>query len=109
AVLPVNESLRTSVLAHRVAPIAAAGPVMTLHTAGGRPVSSASAAKAKAENGVWLAGRITPVQPAAQPAPALRAIIAVGKFQGVIAANTPIGSRSTIRRRPGRGAGMVSP
>ena len=47
---------------------------------------------ARAENGVWLAGRITPVQPAAQPGPVLRVIMAAGKFHGVIAANTPIGS-----------------
>ena len=35
---------------------------------------------------------MTPVQPAAQPGPVLRVIIAAGKFQGVIAAKTPIGS-----------------
>jgi len=45
-----------------------------------------------AEKGVWLAGRSTPVHPAAQPGPALRVIIAAGKFHGVIAANTPMGS-----------------
>src|SRR5690606_7363391 len=89
SVLPVNESLRTTGLEVISAPIALPGPVITLHTPGGRPASSASAASASAENGVWLAGRITPVQPAAQPAPALRVIIAAGKFHGVIAANTP--------------------
>lgn len=44
-----------------------AGPVITLHTPAGSPARSASTAIASAENGVWLAGRITPVQPAAQP------------------------------------------
>jgi hypothetical protein len=59
--------------------------------------------------GVWLAGRRMPVQPAAQPGPALRVIIAAGKFHGVMAAKTPIGSFCTMMRRPGRCCGMVSP
>ena len=83
--------------------------MITLHTPGGIPARSASTASASAENGVWLAGRITPVQPAAQPGPALRVIIAEGKFHGVIAANTPIGSFSTRMRRPLPVCGMVSP
>ena len=55
-----------------------------------------------------LTGR-TPVQPAAQPGPAFRVIMAAGKFQGVMAANTPIGSLVTMIRRPGALCGMVSP
>ncbi len=43
-----------------------------LHTPAGMPARSASTASASAENGVCEAGRITPVQPAAQPGPALR-------------------------------------
>jgi hypothetical protein len=39
----------------------------------------------------------------------LRAIIAAGKFHGVIAATTPTGSLTTIIRRPVTGAGMTSP
>ena len=82
---------------------------MTLHTPGGKPAISAITASAMAENGVWLAGRMTPVQPTAQPAPALRVIIAAGKFQGVIAANTPIGSFEARMRRPATFCGMMSP
>ena len=52
---------------------------------------------------------MTPVQPAAQPGPALRVIIAAGKFQGVMAAKTPIGSFVTMMRRPLAFCGMVSP
>ena len=73
---------------------------MTLNTPGGMPARSASSASASAENGVWLAGRITTVQPAASPGPALRVIMAVGKFHGVIAATTPTGSFITMMRRP---------
>ena len=39
----------------------------------------------------------------------LRVIIAAGKFQGVIAAKTPIGSLTTSTRRRCTWAGMVSP
>jgi hypothetical protein len=35
--------------------------------------------------------------------------MAEGKFQGVMAANTPIGSFITMMRRPGALCGMVSP
>src|SRR5262252_3472942 len=106
---PVKVSLRTSGFEVSSAPVSPDGPVMTLHTPGGMPARSASTASASAENGVWLAGRITPVQPAAQPGPALRVIIAAGKFHGVIAANTPIGSFRTMIRRPLALCGIVSP
>ncbi len=109
SVEPVKDSLRTVGLEVSSRPVSPEGPVMMLHTPGGIPARSAKTASARAENGVWLAGRITPVQPAAQPGPALRVIIAAGKFQGVIAANTPIGSFCTRMRRPLAFCGMVSP
>ena len=55
----------------------------------------------RAESGVLLAGLITPVQPAASAGPSLRVSIAIGKFHGVIAATTPIGSRVARMREPG--------
>jgi hypothetical protein len=64
-------------------------PVTTLNTPLGTPARSASSASARAENGVALAGFTTIVQPAARPGAHLRVIIAIGKFQGVIAAHTP--------------------
>ncbi|GJD69065.1 hypothetical protein MMMDOFMJ_1991 [Methylobacterium gnaphalii] len=91
-VLPVKESFRTSGFSQSSLPVSDASPVTMLQTPGGRPARSASTPRASAENGVSLAGRSTPVQPAAQPGPALRVIMADGKFQGVIAAKTPIGS-----------------
>ena len=107
--LPVKVSLRTSGLEVSSLPVSPDGPVMTLHTPGGMPARSASTAIASAEKGVCDAGRITPVQPAAQPGPVLRVIIAAGKFQGVMAAKTPIGSFVTTMRRPLAFCGMVSP
>jgi ATP-dependent helicase YprA (DUF1998 family) len=49
------------------------------------------------------------VQPAAIAGAALRVIIAIGKFHGVIAAHTPIGCLMTIWRRSGSGLGITSP
>ena len=75
----------------------------------GTPARSASSHKAKAENGVAVAGFNTIVQPAAKAGPALRVIIAAGKFHGVIAAQTPIGSLVTTMRLSAMCAGIVSP
>ena len=55
--------------------------------------------------GVCVAGLSTIVQPAASAGPALRVIIAAGKFHGVIAAATPIGCLITTMRLSARMAG----
>src|SRR5690606_32009063 len=91
SVEPVKVILRTTGLDVSSLPISPAEPVTTLNTPLGIPARSASSASAKAENGVWLAGLTTMVQPAASAGPALRVIIAEGKFQGVMAAVTPMG------------------
>ena len=98
SVEPVKVSLRTVGLAVISPPIAAAEPVITLKTPGGTPARSASSASASAEYGVCVAGFNTMVQPAASAGPALRVIIAAGKFHGVMAATTPTGWRSTMMR-----------
>ena len=64
---------------------------------------------ASAENGVDSAGLTTMGQPAASAGPTLRVIIAAGKFHGVIAAQTPIGSLTTTIRLSAAGVGSVSP
>ena len=91
------------------APIARALPVTTLKTPFGIPARWPSSASARAENGVWLAGLSTMVQPAASAGPALRVIIAFGKFHGVIAATTPIGCLITTMRLSDAGLGITSP
>ena len=70
----------------------------TLNTPFGMPARSASSASASAENGVCVAGFSTTVQPAASAGPALRVIIAAGKFHGVIAPHTPTGCLITTMR-----------
>jgi hypothetical protein len=52
---------------------------------------------------------ITTGQPAASAGAHLRVIMALGKFQGVIAATTPIGCLITTMRLSGWCCGMVSP
>jgi hypothetical protein len=49
------------------------------------------------------------VHPAAKARPHLRVIIAAGKFHGVIASQTPIGSLVTTMRLSEACAGIVSP
>eukprot|EP01022_Parablepharisma_sp_SALTPOND_P035027 TRINITY_DN93918_c0_g1_i1.p2 TRINITY_DN93918_c0_g1~~TRINITY_DN93918_c0_g1_i1.p2 ORF type:complete len:118 (-),score=17.86 TRINITY_DN93918_c0_g1_i1:39-392(-) len=92
SVEPVKVILRTSLWLVSTPPVARVElPVMTENTPAGMPARSASSPNASAVIGVWLAGLTTMEQPAASAGPALRVIIAAGKFQGVIAAQTPIG------------------
>ncbi|MNF84852.1 hypothetical protein D3C84_672320 [compost metagenome] len=109
AVEPVNDNLRTCALAVSSAPMAMASPVITLKIPAGMPACSASAAMASAEKGVSGAGLTMHGQPAASAGPALRVIIAAGKFHGVMAATTPIGSLLTTMRASPLWLGMVSP
>lgn len=67
-------------------------PVTMFKTPFGRPARSPNSARARAVKGVNSDGFTTMVQPAASAAPALRVIIAAGKFHGVMAAATPIGA-----------------
>ena len=98
SVEPVKVSLRTIGLAVISSPMAPEAPVTTLKTPAGMPARSPSSARARAEKGVAVAGLTTMVQPAARAGPALRVIMAAGKFQGVMAAQTPIGSLMTTIR-----------
>src|SRR5271170_7675506 len=84
SVEPVKVSLRTVGFDVISPPIAVALPVITLKTPLGIPALWLSSANARAEYGVWVAGLQTMVQPAARAGPALRVIMADGKFQGVM-------------------------
>lgn len=81
----------------------------TASTPAGRPARKASSAQASALRGVCSAGFTQTVQPAANAGASLRVIIASGKFQGVIATQTPTGCCQTQARLAGSGDGMVSP
>ena len=109
SVEPVKVSARTMGLDVISAPISRETPVRTENTPAGMPARSASSHSASAENGVSLAGLQTKAQPAASAGPALRVIMALGKFHGVMAATTPTGCLITTMRAAGQGDGMVSP
>jgi hypothetical protein len=109
SVEPVNVILRIVGLDVISPPMARAFPVTTLKTPLGTPARCASSAMASAEYGVWLAGFSTMVQPAASAGPALRVIIAFGKFHGVMAPTTPIACLMTTMRLSGHGLGITSP
>ena len=80
-----------------------------LMTPGGMPARSASTPSANAEKGVKSDGLITTVQPAASAGATLRVIVALGKFHGVMMAQTPIASFSTRIRRSAPGEGILDP
>ena len=83
--------------------------VIRLTTPAGTPASCMIRTISIAVSGVALAGLTTLVQPAARAGPSLRVIIAAGKFQGVIAAVTPTGWRSTRIRLSAASGGSVWP
>src|SRR5678815_502533 len=109
AVEPVKLSLRTIGLLVSSPPIGLESPVTHESTPAGTPARSASTHMASAEYGVSSDGLITIVQPAAKAGATLRAIIAAGKFHGVIAAVTPIACLSTTIRLSRPWDGITSP
>src|ERR1700681_3374449 len=109
SVEPVKVSLRTIGFEVISPPISLAPPVTQEKTPFGTPARSASSHSASAEYEVAVAGFSTIVQPAASAGPHFRVIIAAGKFHGVIAAQTPIGSLMTTMRLSAPCEGMVSP
>src|SRR5690606_17029217 len=109
SVEPVKVIFLTSGLVHSLAAISLAEPVTILTKPFGMPTSAHRPPPASPEYGSCAAGLTTAVQPAARAGPILRESIEEGKFQGVIAAMTPTGSRLTIIRRSAHGEGTTSP
>ena len=112
SVLPVKLMWRTMSLAQNTLPAAmllSESAVSKLITPAGMPARMANSPAAKAERGVSSAGLMTTVQPAAKAGATLRVIMAKGKFQGVMAAQTPMGCLMTIKRRLLSNWGKVSP
>ena len=102
SVEPVKVSLRTFGCEQNTLPtIELDFEVTTLSTPFGTPARSASTAIASAESGVSPAGFATNPQPTASAGPTLRAIIALGKFHGVIEVATPMGCLMTMSRLSG--------
>src|SRR5690606_29940519 len=110
SVEPVNVSLAMFGWVHRCSPkIFECVLGITCITCAGILASLASCAKANALKGVSLAGLHTTVQPAAKAGAIFLASIALGKFQGVIQAATPIGCTIVLVRFPCWGDGIILP
>lgn len=112
AVDPVKLKCRIAECLVSTSPISAvraALDVTTLKTPGGPPARSNSFAIASAHSGVSGAGLHTTVLPAAIAAPTFLVTIAIGEFQGVIAATTPWGCRIVKILWLDFAAGIVSP
>src|SRR4029077_15259017 len=99
AVEPVNEIMSTRGAPVSTSPTLAGCPdVTTLNTPGGMSVSSATSLPIHvAEYGVSGAGFRIAVHPAASAGASFERLSMNGKFHGVIAPTTPIGSRTTSR------------
>ena len=102
---PVKATLSTSGCVARASPRVGPSPVRQPTTPGGRPARSARSQSAQAASGASWAGLTTTVQPAARAGASFQTTRATGKFHGVMAATTPIGSGRTqlpvVGVRPG--------
>src|SRR6266568_3903852 len=84
------------------------GPGSTESTPGGRPACIKISASDSTERGVSWAGLTTTVLPQARAGAIFQEAMTRGKFQGVMRAHTPTGSRR-VTSRPASCTGMVSP
>src|SRR5690349_985027 len=84
------------------------GPGRTEITPDGRPASIRISDSIRTERGVREAGFTIMVLPQANAGAIFQEAMTRGKFQGVIKAQTPTGSRS-VTSRPESCTGMVSP
>src|SRR3989442_8680898 len=83
--------------------------VTLLITALRTPVSASVRTRLKVESGVSCAGLITHVLPQTMAGSNFHDGIAIGKFHGVIIAQTPIGVRTAIANLFGSSDGVVGP
>src|SRR4029079_9419818 len=88
---PVNDTTRTSSLETSGSPTSAPPPVTRLTTPRGTPASVRISTKLNAESGVSVAGLKTTVFPQTSAGTIFHEGIAIGKFQGVMTAQTPSG------------------
>src|SRR5215831_21021615 len=90
---PVKEMASTSELLNSSSPTVLPGPVTRLITPGGIPALARASTNRYARSGVSDAGLNTTQLPETNAGAIFQAGMAIGKFQGVTTATTPIGSR----------------
>jgi hypothetical protein len=93
AVLPVNETARTSSCTTSGSPAAGPEPCTMLSTPAGNPISAASSPSIPAVSGVTSEGLATTVLPAASAGATFQVSRYSGRFQGEMVATTPSGGR----------------
>src|SRR5439155_20570030 len=106
---PVNDTARTSGCSSMGAPASAPNPVTIFTTPFGIPASASTRTRLKVESGVSCAGLITQVLPQTSAGSSFHEGIAMGKFHGVIMAQTPIGVRTALANLLGSSDGVVGP
>src|SRR5579884_1675484 len=106
---PVNETARTSGCSSIGPPASGPKPATMLTTPLGTPASVRTRTRLKVDNGVSCAGLITQVLPQTKAGRSFHDGIAMGKFQGVIMAQTPSGWRTAMANLLGSSEGVVGP
>src|SRR5437588_7018898 len=109
SVEPVSEIARTSGCSIKGAPILDPKPVTILTTPFGTPASASVRTRLKVESGVSCAGFMTHVLPQTIAGRSFQEGIAMGKFHGVIMAQTPSGWRTAMANLLGNSDGVVGP
>src|SRR6185503_19551240 len=109
ALEPVNETARTSGCSNIGAPVSDPNPVTMLTTPLGTPASTRVRTRLKVESGVSCAGLMTQVFPQTSAGNSFQDGIAMGKFHGVIIAQTPKGCRTAMANLFGSSEGVVGP
>ena len=109
AVDPVNDTTRTAADVVIALPTSSPPPVTRLTTPRGTPASSSTLTKLTAESGVSVAGLKTTVLPQTSAGIIFHEGIAIGKFHGVITAQTPSGWRTDIANLSRSSEGTVWP
>src|SRR6476646_3806581 len=106
---PVKETARTSGCSSIGAPASPPNPVTMFTTPLGTPASTSVRTRLKVDSGVSCAGLITQVLPQTRAGSSFQDGIAMGKFHGVIIAQTPRGCRMAMANLLGSSEGVVGP
>src|SRR5580765_4774514 len=106
---PVRETARTSECSAIGVPTSAPNPDTMLMTPLGSPASARARTRLNVESGVSWAGLMTQVLPQTTAGNSFHDEIAMGKFQGVIMPQTPMGWRTAMANLFGISDGTVGP
>ncbi len=106
---PVKDTTRMSSLTSKAFPTSSPPPVTRLTTPRGTPASSRILTKLSADSGVSVAGLKTTVLPQTSAGMIFHDGIAIGKFHGVMTAQTPSGCRIDMANLSRSSDGTVCP